>query len=416
MNNGNQPAVASPFSERMESIDIFRGLTMLLMVFVNDLGGPGQSDIVNFPAWLWHAMKPDTVYFADVIAPAFLFIIGMAIPLAVASRERRGETNPRIWFHILTRTASLMIIGIGMGNMRGGRLTMRPLGMSGELWTVLLLFSFILIWARYPKAEGTKKIIYSALRIGGVLLLAWLFIVYREGADLRWLQCRWYVIGIIGWAYLISSLIYFAFRRQMGGMVGFLALLVLLAVADREGVFNRFLFLNGIRHYIPFGELISIHPSMTLSGVIVGLLFMKETPASGAKRRIAWMSIFAAGLFLAGFFLRPLYGASKRTITPTWALYSTAISVGAFAFLYWLVDVRGIGRWGRFLIPAGRNPLLVYFLSFMLHPLMQVLGVHGLNNYLHSGWPGVIRTILVSVLLVLFSGWLTTRCRIVLKL
>ena len=47
---------------------------------------------------------------------------------------------------------------------------------------------------------------------------------------------------------------------------------------------------------------------------------------------------------------------------------------------------------------------------------MQVLGVHGLNNSLHSGWPGVLRTIVVSVLLVLFSGWLTTRCRIVLKL
>jgi heparan-alpha-glucosaminide N-acetyltransferase len=361
-------------------------------------------------------MKPDTVYFADVIAPAFLFIIGMAIPLAIASRERRGETNPRIWFHILTRTASLMIIGIGMGNMRGGRLTMRPLAVSGELWTVLLLLSFILIWARYPKTEGTKKIIYMVLRIGGVLLLAWLFIVYREGADLRWLQCRWYVIGVIGWAYLISSLIYFAFRRQMGGMVGCLALLVLLAIGDREGVFTRFLFLNGIRHYIPFGELIGIHPSMTLSGVIVGLLFMKETPAFGAKRRIVWMSIFAVGLFLAGFFLRSLYGASKHTITPTWALYSAAISCAAFAFLYWLVDVRGIGRWGRFLIPVGRNPLLLYFLSFMLHPLMQVLGVHGLNNYLHSGWPGVIRTIVVSVLLVLFSGWLTTRCRIMLKL
>ncbi len=416
MNEGNQPVVASVFSERVESIDIFRGLTMLLMVFVNDLGGPGQSDIVNFPAWLWHAMKPDTVYFADVIAPAFLFIIGMAIPLAIASRERRGETNPRIWFHILTRTASLLIIGIGMGNMRGGRLTMRPLAVSGELWTVLLLLSFILIWTRYPKTEGAKRILFDALRVGGILLLAWLFVIYREGADLRWLQCRWYVIGIIGWAYLVSSLIYFAFRGKMEGMVGCLALLVLLAVGDRSGVFDRFLFLNGIRHYIPFGELIGIHPSMTLSGVIVGLLFMKETPASGAKRRIAWMSIFAAGLFLAGFFLRPLYGASKRTITPTWALYSTAISVGVFAFLYWLVDVRGIGRWGRFLIPAGRNPLLVYFLSFMLHPLMQVLGVHGLNNYLHSGWPGVIRTVVVSVLLVLFSGWLTTRCRIVLKL
>lgn len=416
MSSENQSAPALSFSERVESIDIFRGLTMLLMVFVNDLGGPGQSDIVNFPAWLWHAMKPDTVYFADVIAPAFLFIIGMAIPLAVASRRMRGETNPHVWFHILTRTASLLIIGIGMGNMRGGRLTMRPLGIGGEIWTVLLLLSFILIWNRYPKAAGAKKIAFDALRFGGILLLAGLFVIYREGPELRWLQCRWYVIGIIGWAYLVASLIYFAFRRQTAGMVGCLALLILLAIGDRGGVFDRFLFLDGVRHYIPFGELLGIHPSMTLSGVIVGILFLRETPISDPRRRIAWMSIFTAGLFLAGFFLRPLYGASKRTSTPAWALYSTAASVGAFAFLYWLVDVRKIKRWARFLVPVGRNPLLAYFLSFMLHPLMQVLGVHGLNNYLHSGWPGVIRTVVVSVLLVLFSGWLTTRCRIVLKL
>ena len=228
---------------------------MLLMVFVNDLGGPGQSDIVNFPAWLWHAMKPDTVYFADVIAPAFLFIIGMAIPLAIASRWKRGETNPRVWFHILTRTASLMIIGIGMGNMRGGRLTMRPLGISGELWTVLLLLSFILIWNRYPKAEGAKKIAVRRPALRRHSAARRLFVIYREGPELRWLQCRWYVIGVIGWAYLVSSLVYFAFRRQTAGMVGCLALLILLAVGDREGVFDRFLFLDGIRHYIPFGEL-----------------------------------------------------------------------------------------------------------------------------------------------------------------
>jgi hypothetical protein len=39
-----------------------------------------------------------------------------------------------------------------------------------------------------------------------------------------------------------------------------------------------------------------------------------------------------------------------------------------------------------------------------------------LNNYLHSGWPGVIRTLCVTVLIVLFSNWLTTRFKLIVKL
>jgi heparan-alpha-glucosaminide N-acetyltransferase len=416
MSHEGQLAPAFCDSPRIESIDIFRGLTMLLMVFVNDLGGPGQSDIVNFPAWLWHATKPDTVYFADAIAPAFLFIVGMAIPLANARRRERGDTNLRVWFHALTRTASLMLIGIGMGNMRSGRLKMMPWGIGSELWTVLLLLSFILIWNQYPKAKGKKKFIFEGLRLGGMLLLAGLFAIYREGPKLQGLQCRWFVIGAIGWAYLVSSLIYFVFRRHPACMFGCMGLLILLAIGDREGVFSRFPILDGVRHYVSFGKLLGIYPFMAIAGVMIGTFFLPETLPLDPRKRIARMGIFAAGLYLAGFFLRPLYGASKRTFSPTWALYSTAVSVVAFAFLYWLIDVRGIKRWARFLVPVGQNPLLVYFLSYMLHPLMQLAGIHGLNNWFHSGWPGVLRTVVVSVLLVLFSGWLTTRCRIVLKL
>jgi hypothetical protein len=52
----------------------------------------------------------------------------------------------------------------------------------------------------------------------------------------------------------------------------------------------------------------------------------------------------------------------------------------------------------------------------MSHPLIMVLGLHWINNYLHEGWPGAIRTLCVTVLLILFSNWLTTRYRLLLKL
>ncbi|HOI46024.1 MAG TPA: hypothetical protein PLX50_10465, partial [Candidatus Aminicenantes bacterium] len=59
------PAVS--VSSRFDSIDIYRGLTIFLMIFVNEIGGPGMADIVNIPKWLWHAMTPDTFHFADII-------------------------------------------------------------------------------------------------------------------------------------------------------------------------------------------------------------------------------------------------------------------------------------------------------------------------------------------------------------
>src|SRR3990172_5485978 len=63
--------------ERVFSIDVFRGLTMLLMIFVNELD---MADIKEVPWWMKHASfstrTPDYMTFPDVIAPAFLFIVG----------------------------------------------------------------------------------------------------------------------------------------------------------------------------------------------------------------------------------------------------------------------------------------------------------------------------------------------------
>jgi hypothetical protein len=52
----------------------------------------------------------------------------------------------------------------------------------------------------------------------------------------------------------------------------------------------------------------------------------------------------------------------------------------------------------------------------MFHPLLYVLGLKWLNNYFHEGWPGAIRVLVVAILLILFSNWLTTRLKLTLKL
>ena len=71
---------------RVISIDIMRGLTLLLMLFVNDL------NMRVAPAWLGHMpVDHDGMGLADWVFPGFLFIVGMAIPFAISGRMKKGE-------------------------------------------------------------------------------------------------------------------------------------------------------------------------------------------------------------------------------------------------------------------------------------------------------------------------------------
>jgi heparan-alpha-glucosaminide N-acetyltransferase len=69
-------SIAPASSLRISSIDILRALTMVLMIFVNDLWS-----LNNIPGWLEHtAAAEDGMGLADVVFPAFLFIVGMSVP------------------------------------------------------------------------------------------------------------------------------------------------------------------------------------------------------------------------------------------------------------------------------------------------------------------------------------------------
>src|SRR5262245_66316443 len=85
---------------RIDSVDALRGLTILLMVFVNDLGPAA-------PAWMHHIQPPgaDGMTLADVVFPAFLFLVGVSIPLAFERARAAGKSKAALFFHVLTRTA-----------------------------------------------------------------------------------------------------------------------------------------------------------------------------------------------------------------------------------------------------------------------------------------------------------------------
>src|SRR5262245_16069617 len=108
-----EPDLMRPFTQRLASIDVFRALTMLLMIFVNDLWS-----LTNIPQWLEHTQaNEDGMGLADVVFPAFLFIVGLSLPFAIGSRWAKGASQSSILKHILVRTIALLVMGFFHVNM-----------------------------------------------------------------------------------------------------------------------------------------------------------------------------------------------------------------------------------------------------------------------------------------------------------
>jgi predicted acyltransferase len=94
---------------RVLSIDILRGLTIALMILVNDPG-----DWANTYAQLDHA-KWNGFTLTDLVFPNFLFIVGASIIFSLHSRINRGELRRTLALHILRRSAIIFAIDLFFG-------------------------------------------------------------------------------------------------------------------------------------------------------------------------------------------------------------------------------------------------------------------------------------------------------------
>ena len=98
--------------QRITSIDILRALTMVLMIFVNDLWS-----LKNIPTWLGHVERGvDGIGLADVVFPAFLFIVGLSLPFAIDHRRKKGDSEGQLVMHVLARTIALLVMGVFLVN------------------------------------------------------------------------------------------------------------------------------------------------------------------------------------------------------------------------------------------------------------------------------------------------------------
>ncbi len=396
--------------QRIESIDVGRGIAILLMLFVNDIAG-----VDGIPAWMKHTPPGiDGLTFVDLVFPAFLFIVGMSLPFAIRRRLERGETMGQIWKHILIRTLGLLAIGIFMVNSD----SISDTGfLNPHLWILFMYTGIILVWNIPPKVEGKKRNTMLKLRIAGLILLAVLAILYQGTGTSGFFQMRtqwWGILGLIGWAYFVSCLFYIPLRHQIAGLLGAMAILYCLYMADVAG---GLAFLTWIKPFINVSYVLGSHSGIIVSGAILGMILTPDSPVKGHKARIRWATLYGLGLALAGFSLHTLHGIHEMFIinkilaTPPWCLLCSAICAWIWVVMYWLIDVRGWKKWAAIAKSAGGNALFAFILAPIFYAifalLAQVFG--GFNFFAELGnnfTVGFWRALVFAFALTWLTGFL----------
>lgn len=378
-------------SARVVSIDIFRGITMAIMIFVNDL-----DSVRGLSKWTYHMpANVDAMTYVDVVFPAFLFIVGMSLPLAVRQRLSRTQSVSKLWLHIALRSLALLALGLILANVHDA--DPARMHLSPYLWAVLGLVGGILLWNVY--ADLNLRVVLI-LRFAGAALLVFVFAAFRRStsAGESWLNFSYpEILGLIGLTYFAACLLYVPTRRWRLAPVAWLVILI----AYNAVCAAHWLRLEDVPLYIwPFGNGAMV--SLVMAGVVTSLIFLDEGRSNRQVRKIFFGLIMTMLCFVAGWLLRPL-GISKIRATSTWALWSMAASCLLFTALYWLCDVKKRTRWAWLVRPAGSNTLLTYLIPDLYYFLAAFTATAYLLDHWNRGWPGVLRAAGFTVAMLLVA-------------
>ena len=376
-------------SNRIASIDIFRALTMVVMIFVNDLWS-----LKDIPEWLGHMpAKYDGMGLADVVFPVFLFIVGLSVPYAIKVRQKKGQSDSQIAGHVLLRAFALLVMGVFIVNFENINARLMPV--SRQVWEILMIVGFFLIWNIYPKSGFFEKIRPYWFQIAGVVLLIILAIIYKGGTfeNPAWMKRHWWgILGLIGWAYLVSATIYIVSNGKLVWVVIGWFLLMLLNLNEAKPLFEgapKFRIIVGASNH-----------ALVMSGVLATVIYERLKLRNYGYYAIAGV-LLACGVILTiyGFSIRPFGGISKIYATPSWTSICAGISFAAFGILYLIADKFGYTKWADIIAPAGRSTLTCYLVPYVVYPIMVMVGFK-LPAFFTTGGIGLIKAAIFALLIV----------------
>lgn len=311
---------------RLLSLDVFRGLTIAAMILVTDPG--------TYSARYWflaHATW-DHPTPTDLIFPAFLLIVGLALPFAFASRLERTSSRHALFIHVMRRTILLIAVGLFLNAIPF--FDLHHLRIPGILQRIALCYLLVSFPYLFAQTTRTRIVTLIASAIG-------CFVLY-------WTILRYIPTPGFGAGYLdpLRNLPSFVDRKVFG-----------IAHLWQWGIRTPG---YGIT-FDPEGILSTLGAlTTTLIGAIAGEYLRLASPP---ERKAVMLFLSGVNLVILGRVLSPAMPLIKNIWTPTFAIGSAGFTLAVFAALYYLIDVR---EYRKGLAPArifGTNAILAFAIS-----------------------------------------------------
>jgi predicted acyltransferase len=293
------------------------------------------------------------------------------------------------------------------------------------VWALVITTAFFLIWLDYPETMAKAK--KNLLQILGIAMLVGMAIIYKGGEDgeVRGMEPSWWgILGLIGWAYLVCALIFFAVKGKLNSLI--VAWLILVAInilahsvfkikviRDESTVFIAG---NDVTASFIGNAIIFLKPlwiihdastmTLTMGGVVISGVYAKLVEQGKTQWVWATLAIIGVLFLVAGFALRPYTeGISKIRSTPAWVLICSGITTLAFLLLIYVVDVKGKIKAFNWIKPAGTSTLTCYLIPYFQVFILELLHIN-YPSVINNGFPGLLRSFLTAVIIILFVGLL----------
>ena len=373
-------------SERLASLDAFRGAIMLLMAS-SGFGIPQIAEkLPDDPLWKFlgyefeHAPWTGCTLW-DLIQPAFMFMVGVALPWSIANRRARGEGFALMFGHALWRAALLVLLAVFLTSAWSKQTEWR---FTNVLAQIGLGYPILFLLALAPRPAQW----FSAFAI---LFAYWLAFALHP---LPPVSFDWQAVGVpADWPHLTG----FAAHWEKGANFAQTVDLWLLNLFPHTAPFT---------HSSGGYQTLNFIPSIAtmIFGLLAGELLHSDVSLTHKVTRlaIAGLAGVVLGAVIAAAGLCPII---KRIWTPSWTIFSGGLVTLILAGFVAVIDWRGWKRWAFPLIVAGVNPITLYLL-WQLAPgfVRQHLKTHLGQSIFESAGP--IYVPLLERVVVLLVFWL----------
>jgi predicted acyltransferase len=299
---------------RLTSLDVFRGITIALMILVNNPGGVAYYNFLQHASWNGWTL-------ADLVFPFFIFIVGASIPFAFVRKLDQGMSRKKLLTHVVRRTTILFVLGLFINGFPAfDTTTFRIMGVLQRIALCYLFASLVFLFLK-PKWR-----IYLTIAIP---IAYWMLMT---------------LIPVPGFGPGVLT--------ENGNLAGYV---------DR-------LLLNGhlyAKTWDPEGLLSTLPAVATaLIGILAGQhLRSNAKPQAKTVNLLFFGSISLAIGSLWGFW----FPINKSLWTSSYVAFTGGIALILLATCFFIIDAKGYIAWTKPFTMLGLNSIFIYVLSEIIN-------------------------------------------------